>query len=70
MRLRLRDQQDDHNIVLRQLEEVDQKPNVLSSKKTRSSLEKRQTQLENNIEIKSRLEVTLPEEANKADTDS
>ena len=70
MRLRLRDQQDDYNMVLRQLEEVDQKPNVLSSKNTGSSLEKRQTQLENNIEIKSRLEVTLPEEANKADTDS
>jgi len=70
MRLRLRDQQNDYNIVPRQLEEVDQKPNVLSSKKTRSSLEKRQTQLENNIEIKSRLEVTLPEEANRADTDS
>jgi|GEM_PF-4056801 len=39
MRLRLRDQQNDYNIVPRQLEEVDQKPNVLSSKKTRSSLE-------------------------------
>ncbi|HUI46738.1 MAG TPA: DUF4124 domain-containing protein [Nitrospirota bacterium] len=40
LRLKLRDQQDDYNMVLRHLEDADQKPNVLTSKKkSRFSLE-------------------------------
>jgi hypothetical protein len=70
LRSKLRDQQDAYNSILKQLEDVDQKPNVLGSekKKSRSSLEKRKIKLEKDIaKTKRRLKVDLPEEARKAD---
>jgi hypothetical protein len=70
LRSKLRGQQDAYNSILRQLEDVDQKPNLSGSEKnkSRSSLEKRKTKLEKNIaKTKRKLEVDLPEEARKAD---
>ena len=69
LRLKLRDQQDEYNIVLKHLEDQDQKPKKLSSKKkAHTNLEKKMLKLENDIARTRRLlEVDLPEEARRAD---
>lgn len=70
LRLRLRDQQDDYNVVLKQLDEFNHQSKALSSeeKKHRSSLKKRKTTLEKDIaKTRRRLEVDLVEEAKNAD---
>jgi len=70
IRLKLRDQQDEYDLVVKQLDDLDQKPKTLTSKKkkSRTSLEKKKTKLEKDM-TKSRrmLEVDLPEEARRAD---
>jgi hypothetical protein len=70
LRLKLRDLQDEYDLVLKQLEDQDQKPKHLSStkKKSHSSLEKKKIKLEMDIaKIRKTLEVDLPEEARRAD---
>lgn len=70
LRLKLRDQQDEYNMVLKQLDDQDQKPKKIGGKKkkSRSSLEKKQLKLETNMaKTRRSLEVDLPEEARKAD---
>lgn len=70
LRLKLRDQQDEYNLVLKQLDDQDQKPRKLTSKrkKSLSSLEKKKLKLEHDMaKTRRALEVDLPEEARKAD---
>ncbi len=69
LRLKLRDQQDDYDSVVKQLDAQDQKPKPVRGKnKSRSSLEKKKIKLEKDIaKTKRQLEVDLPEEARKAD---
>jgi hypothetical protein len=70
LRLKLRDQQDEYDLVLKQMSDQDQKPKKLTSKKkkSRSSLEKKQMKLEKDMaKTRRQLEVDLPEEARKAD---
>ena len=70
LRLKLRDQQDEYDLVLRQLEDQDRKPKKPNSKKKKSSsgLEKKRAKLEREVaQTKRMLEVDLPEEARKAD---
>lgn len=70
LRLKLRDQQDEYDLVMKQMNDQDQKPKKLTSKKkkTRSSLEKKQIKLEKDMaKTRRQLEVDLPEEARKAD---
>ncbi len=70
LRLKLRDQQDEYDMVLKQLDDQDQKPKKIGGKKkkSRSSLEKKQLKLETNMaKTRRSLEVDLPEEARKAD---
>ena len=70
LRLKLRDQQDEYDLVLKQMNDQDQKPKKLTSKKkkSRSSLEKKQMKLEKDMaKTRRQLEVDLPEEARKAD---
>ncbi len=70
LRLKLRDQQDEYNLVLKQLEDEERKPKKLSAKKkrSRSALEKKKTKLEKDMTRTRRmLEVDLPEDARKAD---
>lgn len=69
LRLKLRDQQDEYDLVLKQLDDQDQKPKKLTrTKKKTSSLEKKKTKLEKEIaKLQRQLEVDLPEEARKAD---
>ncbi len=69
-RLKLRQQQGEYDLVLKQMDDQDQKPKKLTGKKkkSRSSLEKRKLKLEKEIAESTRmLEVDLPEEARKAD---
>lgn len=70
LRLKLRDQQDEYNLVLKQLDDQDQKPKKLTSKrkKSLSSLEKKKLKLEKDMaKTRRALEVDLPEEARRAD---
>lgn len=70
LRIKLRKQQDEYDLVLKQMEDQDQKQKKLSSrkKKSGSSLEKKKRKLEKEIAaIRRELEVDLPEEARKAD---
>lgn len=70
LQLKLRDQQDDYHLVLKQLEDEDRKPKKPGAKKKRShsALEKKKTKLEKDMARTRRmLEVDLPEEARKAD---
>ncbi len=70
LRLKLRDQQDEYDLVLKQLDDQDQKPRKLNGKKkkTYSSLEKKKMKLEKDIARTRRvLEVDLVEEARRAD---
>lgn len=70
LRLKLRDQQDEYDLVLKQLDDQDKKPKKLNGKKkkTYSSLEKKMMKLEKDIAKTRRvLEVDLPEEARRAD---
>ncbi len=65
LRLKLRDQQDDYDAVVRRLEDLVSRP---GRKKTRSTLEKKKKKLERDMARTRRmLEVDLPEEARKAD---
>lgn len=69
LRLKLRDQQDEYDLVLKKLEDEDRKPKKLSSqKKPHTNLEKKKQKLEKDIAGTRRvLEVDLPEEARRAD---
>jgi hypothetical protein len=69
LRLKLRDQQDEYDSVVTQLDDQDQKPKKLSrSKKKKSGLEKKKVKLEKDMaKTRRALEEDLPEEARKAD---
>jgi hypothetical protein len=69
VRLKLRRQQDDYDLVLKQLDDLDQDIKTSrGKKKSRSSLEKQKKKLEIKIaQTRRELEVALPEEARKAD---
>ena len=70
LRLKLRDQQDEYKLTLKELETQDQKPKQLAGKKSKSlpSLEKKKLKLEKEIaQTRRKLEVDLPEEARRAD---
>lgn len=70
LRLKLRDQQDEYDLVLKQLDEYDQKARYGNGKKkkTVSNLEKKKLKLEKEMARTRRmLETDLPEEARKAD---
>lgn len=70
LRLKLRDQQDDYSLLLKQLEVEDQNPKKLHRKKkeSRSSLEKKKMKLEKDMaKTRRALEVDLPDEARRAD---
>ncbi len=70
LRLKLRDQQDEYDMVIKQLDDQDQKPRKVGGKKnkTRTSLEKKKVKLEKDMaKTRRALEVDLPEEARKAD---
>ncbi|HUJ17838.1 MAG TPA: DUF4124 domain-containing protein [Nitrospirota bacterium] len=69
-RLKLRNQQDEYDLVLKQLDDQDQKPKKIATKKkkTRSSLEKKKLKIEKDMsQTRRMLEVDLPEEARRAD---
>ncbi len=66
LRLKLRDQQDEYDAVVKQLD--DQEKPKKTGKKKKSSLEKKKTKLEKDIaKTRRQLEVDLPEEARRAD---
>lgn len=70
LRLRLRDQQDEYAIVLKELDSQDQKTGKPAGKgkKSLSGLERKKAKLEKDIARTKRvLEVDLPEEARRAD---
>lgn len=70
LRLKLRGQQDDYDLVVKQLDDQDQKPkkSAARTKKAHTSLEKKKMKLEKDIAAtRKMLEVDLPEEARKAD---
>jgi hypothetical protein len=70
LRLKLRDLQGDYDLVLKQLEDQDQKPKKLGSKKGKSysSAEKKKMKLEKDIaKTRKMLEVDLPKEARRAE---
>jgi hypothetical protein len=70
LRLKLRDQQDEYELVLKQMDDQNQTPKKISGKKkkSRSSLEKKKMTLEKDMaQTRRRLEVDLPEEARRAD---
>jgi hypothetical protein len=69
IRLKLRRQQDEYDLVLKQLNDLDQTSKTYGGKKkSRSGLEKQKGKLEIKMAQTSReLEVNLPEEARKAD---
>lgn len=72
LRLKLRNLQDEYDLVLKQLEGQDQKPKQSNSKTkaSHSSLEKRKMKLEKEIaKMRKTLEVDLPKEARRADAD-
>ena len=70
LQIKLRDQQDEYNLVLKELGDQDQKPRKLTAKKKKSltGLEKKKLKLEHDIaRTRRKLEVDLPEEARRAD---
>jgi len=69
LRVKLRDLQDEHDLVLKQQEGQDQKPKKIGSKKkSHSSVEKKKMKLEKDIaKTRKMLEVDLPEEARRAE---
>ncbi len=70
LRLKIRDQQDDLSLVMKQLEDQDRKPMETSGKKKkiRENLERKKLKIEKDIaRLKRVLEVDLPEEARRAD---
>ncbi len=69
LRLKLQDQQDEYDRVVKQLDDQDQRPKKIGGrKKSRSSLEKKKMKLEKDMaKTKRQLEVDLPEEARRAD---
>jgi hypothetical protein len=70
LRLKLRDQQDEYNLVLKELNDRDENPGKPTGKKKKSQqgLEKKKLKLEKDIaKTRRRLEVDLPEEARRAD---
>jgi hypothetical protein len=70
LRLKLRDQQDEYDMVVKQLDDQGQKPKKIGGKKnkSRSSLEKKKMKLEKDMaKTRRALEVDLPEEARRAD---
>lgn len=73
LRSRLRERQDEHTVVLKQLEEFNEQSETLSGNKnrSRSSLQKKKATLEKDIaKIRHRLEVDLVEEARNAGADT
>jgi hypothetical protein len=72
LRLRLRDKEDEYNVVLKQLDEFNQGSETLNGEKrnSRSSLLNKKAMIEYDIaKIRRKLEVGLVEEARKADAD-
>lgn len=69
LRLKLRREQDQYDLVVKQLHDQDQTPKKTGGKKkSRSSLEKQKAKLEMKMsQTKRELEVDLPEEARRAD---
>ena len=68
LRLKLRDQQDEYNLILKKLETQDQKQLAGKKSKSLSSLEKKKLTLEKEMaQTRRKLEVDLPEEARRAD---
>jgi hypothetical protein len=70
LRLKLHDLQDEYDLVIKQLEDQDQKPKKLDIKKKKSdsSVEKKKMTLEKDIaKTRKMLEVDLPEEARRAE---
>jgi hypothetical protein len=69
LRLKLRKQQDDYDLVLKQIEEqVEQRPKKTAGKKRSTALDRKKLKLEKEIAQTTRLlEVDLPEEARRAD---
>ncbi|HSB34949.1 MAG TPA: DUF4124 domain-containing protein [Nitrospirota bacterium] len=70
LRLKLRGQQNEYNLILKKLETQDQNPKQLAGKKSKSlsGLEKKKLKLEKEIaQTRRKLEVDLPEEARRAD---
>jgi hypothetical protein len=70
LRLKLRDLQNEYDLVLKQLEDQGQKAKKLGSKKTKphSSVEKKKMKLEKDIaKTRKMLEVDLPEDARRAE---
>jgi len=69
LRVKLRNLQAEHDLVVKQLEGQDQKPKKIDSKKkSHSSVEKKKLKLEKDIaKTRKMLEVDLPEEARRAE---
>lgn len=70
LRLKLREKQDEYDLVAKQINDQDQKPNRLNGKKKKSNsnLEKKKMKLEKEMaQTRRMLELDLPEEARKAD---
>jgi hypothetical protein len=69
LRLKLRKQQDDHDLVVRQIEEQsEERPRKTAGKKRSTALDRKKLKLEKEIAQTTRmLEVDLPEEARRAD---
>jgi hypothetical protein len=70
LRMKLRNQQDEYDLVLKQMDDQDQKPKKTAGKKkkSRSGLEKKKMKLEKEIaQTRRMLDVDLPEEARRAD---
>ncbi len=68
LQLKLRDLQNEYDLVLKQLEDQDQKPKKLGKTKPHSSIEKKKMKLEKDIaKTRKMLDVDLPEEARRAE---
>lgn len=73
LRRQIREQQDEHDLIVKQERDEEAKPKKLSSKSkkknsSRSSRDKKKAKIEKKIaRLKNELEVQLPEEARKAD---
>ena len=67
LRMKLRDQQDDYDLVLKQLDDPEQKT-IGGKKKSRAGLIKKKHKIEKDMaKTRRKLEVDLPEEARRAD---
>ncbi len=68
LRSKLRDEETRRDLVVKQINDQDQKPFSTKNKKTLASLEKKKAKLDTDIaRTRKALEVDLPEEARKAD---